>query len=176
MKKPKVTYHAKSVYDIDPQFFKELKIKALIVDLDNTLEPADCFIPSERALRLKEEIESLSIQFIIISNNTKKRVAPYCERMKVTYLSFAFKYAGFKVKKFLKKLNLNVDDCLFIGDQIFTDRIYTKKLKGRLVLTEPITEKDNWQTRYVRKLDKFIRARWAKKNLLGIECPRRKED
>ncbi len=175
MNKVKVPYHAQSVYDISLDFFVELKIKALIVDLDNTLEPADCFIPSDRAIKLKAEVESLGIRFIIISNNTKKRVSPYCEKLGVTYLPFAFKYCGFKVKKFLKKEKLDVNDCLFVGDQIFTDYLYTKKIHGRLVLTEPITTKDNWQTKYVRKIDKKIRASWAKKGLLGIECPKREE-
>lgn len=175
MKRTKVFAHARSVYDMDLSYLSKLKIKALIVDLDNTLEPADCFIPTPRAIKLKEEVESLGIRFIIISNNTKKRVAPYCEKMKVTYLSFAFKYCGFRVKRFLKKEGLEVSDCLFVGDQIFTDYQYTKKIKGRLVLTEPITEKDNWQTRYVRKIDKKIRASWRRKNLLGPEFPRRKE-
>ncbi len=175
MKKYKVPFHAQSVYDISLDFFTKLKIKALIVDLDNTLEPADCFIPSERAIKLKNDVESLGIRFIIISNNTEKRVAPYCKRLGVTYLSFALKYFGFKVKKFLKKQGLKVDDCLFVGDQIFTDYLYTKKIKGLLVLTEPITVKDNWQTKYVRKIDKKIRASWAKKGLLGIECPKKEE-
>ena len=175
MKKSKVSYNAKSVYDIEPSFFKTLGVKAVICDLDNTLDPADTQVPQAMAFALKDEIEALGIKFLVVSNNVASRVSPYCDRLKVIYLSDARKFSKKRILKFLDDNGLKVDDCIFIGDQIFTDRIYVNALKGRLILTEPLTKKDHFVTRFVRWLDKLIRQKWRKRNLLGQTCPKREK-
>ena len=48
---PKVAFHCSSIFDIDPKFLKE-NARYLIVDLDNTLDPADVKHPSSRAKSL----------------------------------------------------------------------------------------------------------------------------
>lgn len=175
-KKQKVAFHAKSIYDIDPQFFLDLRIKAVVTDLDNTLDPADVFDPAPRAKALVEELQKLGLRVLILSNNTEERCGQYCRELAVPYLSSSFKYWAFRIRKFLKKQGLAVEDCLFIGDQIYTDRIYVRQLKGRLVLTEPLSEKDNWVTKIPRFFDKRVREGWRKKGILGEECPTRKKE
>ncbi len=172
---PKVAFHCSSIFDIDPKFLKE-NARYLIVDLDNTLDPADVKHPSSRAKSLLNELTSLGLSVHVLSNNTEKRCSEYCEGLPVRYLASAFKYSAFFIRRYLKKEHIEVKDCLFVGDQIFTDRCYVKKLKGRLILTEPLSEKDNWVTKIPRFFDKRIRRRWLKKGLLGEECPGREKE
>lgn len=173
-KKSKVSYHAKSIYDIDPKFFVDLGVKAVVTDLDNTLDPADVFEPAQRAKDLIAELLSMGLRVLILSNNTESRCGQYCRDLKVPYLSSSFKYWDFRIKRFLREQGLKVEECIFIGDQIYTDLIYVRQLKGRLVLTEPLSERDNWVTKVPRFFDKRVREKWRRKGLLGQACPERK--
>lgn len=172
---PKVSFHAQSIFDINPQFLKE-NARYLIVDLDNTLDPADVKHPSERTKSLMKELLHMGLEVHILSNNTEARCGDYCKELNVPYLANAFKYSSYFIRRYLDKNKMAVKDCLFIGDQIFTDRIYVRKLKGRLVLTEPLSQKDNWVTKIPRFFDRRIRRRWKEKGLLGVECPRREKE
>lgn len=71
----KVSYNAKNIYSIKKDFFENANIKYLIVDLDNTLDSAYTKTPSKRVFELKNMLQSLGIEMIIISNNHLKRVS-----------------------------------------------------------------------------------------------------
>ncbi|MFA6861404.1 MAG: hypothetical protein WCR56_03380 [Bacilli bacterium] len=173
MKKTKASFTCQSIYDIDPQFFVSLGVKAVIADLDQTLDTAFTDTPSPRVFALRDELAQLHIQLIVISNNRDKRVSPYVKKLQVPYLSFALKFFKGKVLKFLKKENLKVEDCVFVGDQLYTDGIYTSKIHGRLILTEPLSPKDNIPTKMVRGLDKHFREKYRRQGRLGLPCPLR---
>ncbi len=175
MKKQRVFAHAKSVYVLEDSFFDEYPVRALVVDLDNTLDSAYEKTPRKEAFELKKRLEEKNISLIVISNNKKKRVKPYCEKLGVPYLASAKKHRKGKILKFLKGLGYDVSELLFVGDQIFTDRIYVKKLHGRLILTEPLVQKDQFFTRFVRRLDSKVRASWKEKGLLGIAIGKENE-
>lgn len=167
--KQKASYHSRSIYSIPYEFFVKSQTKAVLTDLDNTLDEYDVLSPRKEAFLLKEKLKEKGIALYVISNNHEKRVAPYCEKLGVEYLCDAFKYSKKKTEKFLKEKNLKVEEVLFVGDQLFTDGIYVSKLKGQLILTEPLSKKDQFFTRFVRGIDSFFRKRWLKKNLLGAK-------
>ncbi len=162
-----VPYHAKDIFSIPLSFFHEKNIKAVISDLDNTLDSYRKAEPSDRVKKFKEKLEKEKITLYVVSNNKEERVGPYCQRLGVKYLSDAKKFSKAKTEKFLKENGLDISDVIFVGDQLFTDRIYVNKLGGRLILTEPIVKEDAFFTRFVRPIDSFLRKRWAKKNALG---------
>ena len=57
--KRKIFAHAKSVFEIDINFFKKYNVKTLLMDLDNTLDSYRLYIPTERS---KEFIQKLNAQ------------------------------------------------------------------------------------------------------------------
>ena len=167
MKKYKVSYYCQNIYSIEKEFFKKANIKFLVVDLDNTLDSAYTNTPRDEAFKLKEMLNSLDITMLVISNNREKRVAPYCLKLGVKYLSSAKKFSKRKIKRWLDENEVDIDKTLFVGDQLFTDRIYVNKLKGRLILTYPLVKKDQFFTRFIRWFDNYLRQRWKRKNILG---------
>lgn len=174
-KKDKVAFHATSIYNIDIKFFLSLGIKTVVADLDNTLDAAHASLPREEAFLLKKELEEAGISLVVVSNNRRKRVSQYCEKLGVPYLASAMKFTAFKIRRFLKESGWKVSECIFVGDQLFTDCIYVNKLKGRLILTEPLVKKDQFVTRFVRGIDTLLRRRWLKKDRLGLAV-KEKED
>ena len=175
MKKQKVAYNAVNVYRIDPDFFIQIGVKNVVFDLDNTLASAFDETPSEECKNLVSELKGMGLRVIIISNNGPDRVEKFVKDLDVEYLSSAFKYVPRRIKKYLKVNNVDVDDTIFIGDQILSDRTYVKKLKGRMILTEPLVPRDNWITKIPRFIDRRIRKRWRKNQQLGTQCPYRTE-
>lgn len=173
MKKPKVkvAYHGKDIYSIPLSFFVSLGIKAVVSDLDNTLTPYDVSLPSPQAFRLKQSLEEKGIRLLVLSNNHGDHVKKYCSALGVPFLEDSQKFRKGKIAWFLKQEGLKVTECLFVGDQIFTDRIFVGKLKGKLLLTDPISKKDHHWTRLIRPFDKAIRKRWREKGMLGEEIP-----
>lgn len=168
MKNTHIAYNAYNIYSIPISFFKELNVKYVISDLDNTLDSAYKDYPCDEAIKLKKALNEINIELIIISNNHEERVKKYAEKLDVRYLAEAKKHHKKRIKNWLNMMNISVDDAIFVGDQIFTDRIYVKKINGRLILTEPLVKKDQFITRFVRWLDRLVRNNWKKKNKLGI--------
>lgn len=169
MKKSKVAYHVSSIYLIPDTFFVKSGVNTLVVDLDNTLDSAYTNEPRIEAYELKDRLNKLGIRLLVVSNNHLKRVKPYCDRLGVEYLADSNKYFKGKIARWLEEKEVDLSTTLFVGDQLFTDRIYVNKLHGRLILTDPLVKKDQFFTRFVRFLDNFLRARWLKKGILGEE-------
>ena len=158
--------HAKSIYDISVIFFKKLGIKTVLVDLDNTLDSYKALEPNKNALDLKAKLEAFGIKLIILSNNRKKRVAPYANKLGVEYRNSIGKPFTKKLLKFIKEKNLNIDETILVGDQLLTDVLMANKIGLKVILTEKIVEEDQWTTRFNRIREKGKRKKLHKLKLL----------
>lgn len=161
----KVDYHIDNIYLLNINFLKKNNFKNFVIDLDQTLDSSFSKMSDNKVLNFLNVLKENGIK-LIISNNTKKRISSYLEENDIIYLANANKFFSIKIKKFLIKYNINLSSTLFAGDQLFTDCIYAKKLKGKFLLTEPLEKKDNFFTKLIRKIDIIIRKRLLKENKL----------
>lgn len=165
----KIDYHIDSIFNLDLNFLQVNDFKNIVIDLDQTLDSPFSLTPSLDAINLKKKLEEKNIKMIIISNNRDKRVRPYCLKLNVLFLARAKKTKKKKILRFLNQNKINIDETLFVGDQLLTDGIYTRKIGGKFLLVEPLTKNDNIFTKFNRKIDIIIRRRLLKNNKLGIE-------
>lgn len=159
-------FYAKSIYDISLDFYKKLNIKLIISDLDNTLDAFDSGEPSKKAKDLVNNIKTNGIDFVVISNNTKKRVSKYCNLLSVDFISSARKPFSWKIKRYIKRLNIDPKNVIIVGDQTVTDICAGNGAKILTVLTDKLVEKDQPTTKFNRIFDKKIRKKLLEKNLL----------
>lgn len=75
------TYALKKITDITPSALKKRGIKALILDVDNTLTTHNNPTPAEGVPGWIEEMKSAGIKLIIVSNNNTERVTPFAEML-----------------------------------------------------------------------------------------------
>ena len=75
--------YKRSIYDINYEDLKRRGIKCILFDLDNTLAPMEVEIPDKKLLEFFLYLEDLGFKPIILSNASKKRVAPFKERCNV---------------------------------------------------------------------------------------------
>ena len=146
----------KKVSDISYKFLDENKIKALILDVDNTLIDYYKNI-SDETIKWAEELKNNNIKLYILSNSNKKeKVKNVALKMGIPYQYFAKKplKCGFlRVQKELKELPKNI---AVVGDQLLTDVIGGNRCKMFTILVEPINKKDIWITMWKRPIENFI--------------------
>lgn len=81
----------KKVQEITIEFLNKNKIKALVLDVDNTLIDYDKNL-SESIIKWSKELKGQGIKLYILSNsNDKKKVSNVAEKLDISYISFAKK-------------------------------------------------------------------------------------
>jgi HAD superfamily phosphatase (TIGR01668 family) len=156
---------ATSIYEVSPSFYEKLGVKAVLSDLDNTLDAYDVSEPGQPAYEYKKMLDGLGIRLYIASNNSSKRVRHYAEKLGVSCASGLLKPFAFRLKKFLKRENLRPEEVLLVGDQIMTDVKSGNGAKVKVLLVERLTPRDHWLTWLNRHLEKPIRKKILAKKL-----------
>lgn len=155
--------HAKSIYDIELDFFKKMGVEILLIDLDNTLDSYKLFHPTERAIKLIKDIQEMGIKPVIVSNNRGKRVRTYANDLGIEYINSCAKPFPFKINKYIKKNNYDKSKMMLVGDQMMTDCAAANNAKLRIVLTDKIVKEDQWTTHINRIFGRPIRKHQMKK-------------
>lgn len=83
----KITAAFRKASDITPQKLKELGIKGLILDLDNTLTTHDNPVPSDGILEWLDCMKKNNIRLMIVSNNHPPRVKPFADMLGLDFVS-----------------------------------------------------------------------------------------
>lgn len=155
--------YCKNVLEITPEYLKENNIKALILDVDNTLLDFDLKIIDGLDVWC-ENIKNNDIKCMILSNSNKTtKVKMVADLLKIDYIKFAMKplKRGFKLAK--KELQIAEENIAVVGDQIFTDVIGANRMKMHSILVKPLAEKDLWMTRFKRPLENFVIKKYLEK-------------
>lgn len=162
----KVFAHAKSIFEIDVDFYTQHNIKTILVDLDNTLDSYKLYSPSQRVRDLLCKLNDKGIKLFIVSNNKGKRVNAYSKALGVDCLASARKPFAKKINRFILDKNLDKNEIVFIGDQMLTDIGAANNANIRAILTDKIVKEDQWTTHFNRLIDIPMRKRYAKKGKL----------
>lgn len=152
----------KSVTEISYEYLKNNNIKALILDVDNTLIDYDKNLSIE-VIKWVENLKKKNIKMYILSNSNKKeKIKAVAEKLNLAYIFFGMKPFKRGFKKIQKKLNIDNENIAVVGDQIFTDVLGANRMKMYSILVEPIMEKDILVTLLKRPIENFIKKRYLK--------------
>lgn len=157
--------YQKSIYKIDYQKLKDNGIKCILFDLDNTCAPLSVDEPTKKLLDLFEELKDMEFKIIIFSNASKKRVAPFKNKLLVDCCANARKPYKEKFLKILKTFKFNLSEVAIVGDQLYRDILGGNRVGITTVLVNPLSPDDEPWTRIFRY---FERRKFAKMERLGI--------
>ena len=155
--------YCKNILEVTPEFLKENNIKALILDVDNTLLDFDLKI-IDGLENWGKTMKENSIKCIILSNSNKEtKVKMVADLLGIEYIKFAMKplKRGFKMAQ--KRLEIPNENIAAIGDQIFTDVIDDNRMNMFSILVKPLAEKDLWMTRFKRPIEELVIKKYLKK-------------
>lgn len=148
------------VTDITPEFLKERGIKAVLLDVDNTITSYISKEPYPGSIELIRELEKNGVAVYIVSNNrSKKRIKEVAGKFGLPFVNIAMKPLPVGFIRAKHKLKLKFRECLVVGDQVFTDILGANLCSMQSVLLEPIERESGWSFKVRRHFEKNIRAR-----------------
>lgn len=148
--------YKKSIFDIDYQKLKKADIKCIIFDLDNTIAPLDQEVPNKKILDLFMYLEDMGFRVVILSNASKKRVAPFKEKCNVDSAYYARKPFKGKYQKIMDLYQLKDYQVACVGDQLLTDILGANKMGFTSILVNPVGRRERVSTHINRFFEKFI--------------------
>lgn len=148
--------YIQSVYELPVEELKARGIEGLVFDIDNTIAPFDTPEPDEPLIGLFSFLAEQGFRLCILSNNNKKRVKLFNEKLRVMAIYKAGKPGARKLKKAMKTLKLVPEKTAVIGDQVFTDVWCGHKAGVFTVLTAPVCNRDQFVTKIKRGLERQV--------------------
>lgn len=154
-----------TVYDVTPELLASRAVKALILDIDNTLVPYEIPEPTAEVRAWLTGMWDAGIKTAFVSNNHKDRVELFNKELGCP----AFYDSGKPLKKScvraLSALGVAPSECAIIGDQVFTDVVAGRiSSLNTAILVKPIKDRTDLFCRFKRLLEKPIIAKYKRKN------------
>ncbi len=156
------THYYESVKHIK---YEELLAKgktSLIFDLDNTLAPFDIVHPTDDIIKFVEGLKKKGFKVCLVSNNKGKRVEIFNEKLGLPMVSKAGKPKLGGITKAIKLLGADKDECVMIGDQMFTDVWVGNRLGIVSILVKPIANRDEFTVKLKRGTEKIVFKQYKK--------------
>ncbi len=148
------------VTDLSPEFLSGLGVKALLLDVDNTIATFTSHQPIPGAVEWARRMVEAGFYVVIVSNNYKKRVSAFAEKFGLGYVSFAMKPLPRGYLKARARFRVKCSECAIIGDQIFTDVAGANLCGMKSVLLAPIEPEEGITFRIRRRLEKPLRKKY----------------
>lgn len=158
------TRHFESIFDITSDLLNKNGIKALVLDIDNTLVTYGTPEPSEEVKQWINTLMSNGIGISIASNNNKERVERFCRGLDVFYTYKSGKPLGKCIKLAKKRFSLNAKSIALVGDQIFTDVLCARAAGAAAYHVTPLNSPESTFIRFKRLLERPILSHYRKKH------------
>ena len=163
----KPTVKLDKITDISVELLNKLGVKALILDVDNTLSTHHGMVLCDGLENWLDTMHKSGIKLVILSNSTKKRVKPFAEKIDLDFLSTGLKPLFPGYLRAVKKLGVKREDAAIVGDQIFTDVLGGNSVFIKTILLTPIKPETSLRFRFKRKLEKLVYRLYKIENYKG---------
>ncbi|MDE6599887.1 MAG: YqeG family HAD IIIA-type phosphatase [Oscillospiraceae bacterium] len=151
------TYALRSITEITPAALKKRGIKALILDVDNTLTTHNNPTPAEGIAEWVEGMKSVGIKLLIVSNNKAERVTPFAEILGLHFVPNGAKPLPKGFRQAIAELRaegIPKNRIAAVGDQIFTDILGANLAGIRSIFVYPIEFETSLPFRFKRAVEK----------------------
>jgi len=134
----------------------KLKIKGLIIDVDNTITEWNSPELKQEVYDWFSQLKARNIRACIASNNSQARVIGIAKSLGIPAISKAGKPRRRSFLQAMQAINTLPEATAVIGDQLFTDILGGKRLGLYTILVKPINSKEFVGTRLMRQLEKIV--------------------
>jgi uncharacterized protein len=151
----------KTVLELTPERLHSQGIRALLVDLDDTLVASNSLRIRLSFRRWVALLKAANIRVVLLSNGKPERVARWAQVLGVEGLPLVGKPFRFAFQRGLKRLGTLPGETAMVGDQLFTDILGANSLGIKSILVTPLSSKGLPHTRLARKLENIILRKTA---------------
>lgn len=127
------------ITEISADMLREIGVKGVIVDLDNTLGGYDDPLPPDDVVVWAKEIISAGLPIFLVSNNSHiKRVSAYANALGIPFKRLALKPLPFKLRRAVREMGFERREVCAIGDQRRTDVLGARLAGVKVALVTPV--------------------------------------
>ena len=171
MKQPKHTlsylltpdYMFKTFDEVTPEFLEALGIRALLIDIDNTLAPYEQPEPDDRIHQWFADLDAHGIRAALISNNHPPRVERFNKSLGLPAYPDSGKPKSSALLSAMKEMGSTPEDTAGLGDQLLTDALAAHRLDMISIIVPPIKDKTTPFFRFKRWLERPYIRKYHKK-------------
>lgn len=148
---------------ITPELLRERNIKALLLDVDNTLAHHNHPDPLEGVRPWLRLMQDEGFRLLILSNASKKRVQGFAGGLGLDFIHMAMKPLSSGYRRAIRLLGLRREEVAMVGDQIFTDIAGANRMGLTTILVVPAQIEDKILFRIRRWLEKSVIRRYHRR-------------
>lgn len=161
--------YVNSIYEIDFDKLKQLNIKGIITDLDNTLVGWDEAQPTPKVENWFKTIDEQGFKVTVVSNNNEQRVKSFCQNLKVDYIFKAQKPIGKALRRATEQMGMQKDEVVVIGDQMLTDVFGGNRHGLYTIMVVPVKNSDGFITKFNRLVERRLLKHFKRKGYIKWE-------
>lgn len=144
------------ITDIKPELLEKFGIKALILDVDNTMSTHHGTELVEGLTDWFDLMRKNGIKLMVLSNSLRHRIEPFAARIGLPFISAGLKPLPTGFLRAVKSLGEKRKHTAIVGDQIFTDTLGGNAVGIKTILLTPIKPETSLRFRFKRKLEKAV--------------------
>jgi len=148
--------YAKRISEIDPQELLARGRRAAIIDLDNTLVGFRELAPLEPDARWVRSATAAGLRVAVLTNNGTPWASQVAQDLDVPCIPRARKPLPHGFRRALRVLEVQRQEAVVIGDQLFTDVLGAKLAGIEVILVDPLVRHDPWHTRWLRIAEAIV--------------------
>lgn len=147
--------------DVTPEFLVSVGIRALLIDIDNTLAPYEQETADEPILSWFERLRQSGIRAALVSNNHAPRVERFNERLGLPAYADSRKPRRATLERAMRELQVSHAETAVLGDQLLTDAYAGKHIGLIAIIVPPIRDKTTLFFRFKRFCERPFIRRYA---------------
>lgn len=158
--------YRESIFKIDLERLRQRGIRAIMLDLDNTLVQWNHPEPPAGLVVWLERVKAAGFSVCIVSNNSGTRVSQFAGKVGIPFIAKAGKPRRKGFRAAMALLGVTPAQTAVVGDQIFTDVLGGNRAGAHTILVVPLDPREFIGTRLVRTVERLILRFLDRKGLL----------
>lgn len=149
----------KSVKDVTVHHLNSMKIRGVILDIDDTLSGHNIELFDDDIHQWIDTLKKDGIKICLLSNNSKERAEKAASALGLSGIGCARKPLKSGFRAAAKLMGVSLAETCVIGDQIFTDILGGNRLGLYTVLVDSITAHSSLFFRFKRFVERPVMNR-----------------
>ncbi|MDO8880767.1 MAG: YqeG family HAD IIIA-type phosphatase [Coriobacteriia bacterium] len=151
-------HYVSDVLAIDLAALAASGVKALLLDIDNTLLPLDQSGLSPEIASWIASLPDAGLGAYLVSNNWHGHIHARADEIGLPVIAKAAKPLPFGFRAAARALGVSTRECAVVGDQVFTDILGGRLAGATTVLVCPLSSTDLPHTLVLRRIERVIMA------------------
>ncbi len=154
-----------NIFNIDYIKLKNIGIKNIFFDIDNTIIPYKETDIDKKTIKLFKELKK-DFNVFLFSNSGRKRVLNIAKSLDVNAYYSSMKPLKKNYKKIMNMFNKN--ECIFVGDQFLTDVFGAKRNRLKVIFVNKLKDYEPLTTKFWRLLERHYLKKYKKMNVFNL--------